>query len=130
MKIDNSENLYRSFTPHCIGGGFGQNGHIVLENCIFEGIGGDGTTYPAIEDNSIVAWHNGPNASQKSALFMSGCYFKNNGTFRTSSHGTATEKTTELISGNSFGNPIVIKPPESGKPVNVEVIAFNNEIRT
>lgn len=129
MKIDNSGNTQRSKFPRCIGGGFGQNAHIDIINCVFEGIGGNGTTNPAPDDNAIVDWHNGPNASQKSNLFMNGCYFKGNGTFAVSSNGTATEKSQIIVSGNSFGSALIVREPESGKPVNIEVVAFNNEVR-
>lgn len=130
MKIDNSQNPYRSQYPHCIGGGFGQNSHISIENCVFEGIGGNGSTNPAPADNAIVNWHNGPNASQKSDLFMSGCYFRNSGTFGASSHGNATEISTLLISGNSFGSPIIDRDQITAPAQrNIEIIAFNNEVR-
>ena len=138
MRINNSENpgYYngypndsRSKYPHCIGGGFGKNGHIVIEDCIFEGIGGNGTTYPAPDDTAIVSWHNGPNASQKSDLFMSGCYFKGVGSFRAMSNGTETRKSTLLISGNSFGSSISEGFSPGASIENMEIISFNNEVR-
>ena len=126
MDIDNSENPYTN-KPHCIGGGFGKSGHIDIENCVFTG---KGATNPAPDDNGIVSWHNGPNASQYSVLTMTGCYFTGTGTFRVMSNGAATEKSKLIISNNSFGSAIV-EGFESGASVdNMDVIAFNNEVRS
>lgn len=129
MTIDNSLNSERSKYPHCIGGGFGQNGDTVIENCIFKGIGGDGNTYPAPDDDSIVSYHNGPNASQYSRLSLTGCYFADTGTFRAMSNGTEATKSDLIVSNNSLGSAIIETFVSGANTPNMNVIAFNNEIR-
>ena len=129
MKIDNSGNPYRSKYPHCIGGGFGQDGHIVVQNCVFTGVGGDGTTNPAPDDDSIVSWHNGPNEHQLSHLTITGCYFNGTGSFRAMSNGTATEESIIMVCNNSLGSEITEGFVDGASVDNMKVIAFNNEIR-
>lgn len=129
MSMDNSQNSERSKYPHCIGGGFGQNGDTVIKDCIFEGVGGSGGVYPSPDDSSIVSYHNGPNATQYSKLVMTGCYFKGVGTFRSLSNGTEVRKSDLLLSNNSFGSAIVEGYTSGANTPNMNVIAFNNEIR-
>lgn len=130
MRIDNSNNPIRSMYPHCIGGGFGANSFITIEDCVFEGIGGSDSGTGTENNNAIVSWHNSPNASAFSKLAMTGCYFRGDGTFSAMCNGTSTEKSIVLLSGNSFGNA-PFKGYISGQSVdNMELLETVNAIRT
>ena len=130
MRIDNSNNPIRSMYPHCIGGGFGANSLITIENCVFEGIGGSDSGAGTENNNAIVSWHNSPNASAFSKLAMTGCYFMGDGTFRAMCNGTSTEKSIVLLSSNYFGSA-PFKGYVSGQSVdNMELLETVNAIRT
>lgn len=130
MRIDNSNNPIRSMYPHCIGGGFGANSLINIENCIFWGVGGADSGAGTDNNNAVVSWHNSPNSGAFSKLDIHGCYFRNNGTFRAMCNGTSSEKSIVLLSGNSFGNA-PFKGYISGQSVdNIELLETVNTIRT
>jgi hypothetical protein len=127
MYLDNSMNLnWHSY--QCIGGGLGTNGQIIIKDCIFESIILDPITY----GNAIVSYHNS-SSTYGDAKFngvISGCYFKNTGTFRLSWYGISQLISTFIVTNNSFGAPIEHRA-ETGSSLihNTEIIEFNNIVR-
>ena len=124
MYADNSESSWESH--QCIGGGFGSNIAIEVRNCVFESAGDDGT--------GIVTWHNNYAGGGRSTVVVENCYFKGpQATYNAyGSFGDATEISTVLISGCSFGKAPMIDDTAVGSSgvVNMQMIAWNNEIRS
>lgn len=128
FKLDNSGNNLRGMYPHCIGGGFGQNSIINIDGCIFEGIG-TAEASSEINRNAIVSWHNSPSVGAYSKLYIHGCYFKGDGTFRAMNNGPATIKSDLIVCNNSFGSAPYKGNIDSSAVDNMEMMTFNNEIR-
>ena len=121
MYLDNTENTAWG-GKQCIGGGFSKNGRIYVENCSFESIG-------ATPANPLVSWHNAEIADAQSTLVISGCYFKQ-GTIRITWYGTSTKISRVMVSNNSLMGSIIFRAETSAYDIqNVELLAWNNEIR-
>jgi hypothetical protein len=119
FKHDNSNNGSWG-AKQCIGGGFGGQTTVVIEDCYFESVGG-------VE---LVSYHSRYSGSGKGNLVMKGCYFADNGTFIGKWAGTSTDISVMTLSNNSFGQDIVVRADsESATVNNIEVIEFNNTVR-
>lgn len=120
LKIDNSASQlgFRA----CIGGGFGKQSTIIVEDCTFNSVGVSDTT-------KIVGWHNTDVTPARSELVITGCYFVT-GTCGVQYYGTTTEQSNALISNNSLKHA-PIKNAETGTSTvdNVVMCAWNNEVR-
>lgn len=124
MTKDNTENAIFN-NPSVLGGGLGNNGYIEIENCYFDGKANDKD-----ENRTIASYHGAHSADAKSCIYMNNCYFKDNTSFRLGYMGTSTKMTIAQISGCSFGYaPFVSAETDDAKIVNMEIIAWNNEIR-
>lgn len=132
-KTDRYENKYincRMFSQrnvnngfgHCIGGGLGLNGSILIDHCVFENAD--------LTFKTLVTYHNSPSSDAKSTITVKDSYFKGEGTFGTHWFGASTKITPSFVCGNSFGSLPYTKQENSDyNNVNVELIAWNNEIR-
>ena len=114
MKLDNANNPDWK-NPQCIGTGVA-NGVIEIENCRF---------------NNWITFHNnnGTSTNSKSNVYIKDCYFER-GSIIVGSYGNSTEISNFYISGNSLGGNIKNQDTESTALVNIELHAWNNEIRT
>ena len=113
----------------CIGGGCAKNHYVYIENCYFNS--------EAISELSpLVSYHNNGNSNISNAqsnIFISNCYFGENGTFRVTYHGTSTLLSKAYCNNNSLaGNPIIKHEvaTDTDKPENFELISYNNEVRS
>ena len=128
IKLDNSNNPVQNMSL-CIGGGLGHHADIHVKDCTFVSIGSgnDDGKIPA------VSWHNNTTGTiGQSRIIITGCYFKGkNNTFRAGYIGDTTDISECLVSNNNMGAAPYIKPELDGVPnVNMELISFNNFIRT
>lgn len=114
MKLDNTNNPDWK-NPQCIGTGIA-NGVIEIENCRF---------------NNYITFHNnnGTSTNSKSDVYIKDCYFER-GSIIVGSYGNSTEISNFYISGNSLGENIKNQDTESTALVNIELHAWNNEVRT
>ena len=122
--FDNSLNTAWS-ASQIIGGGLGKQGSILIENCVFY-------TYrtPFVVANAV-SYHNHAQADSKSIVVVKGCYFKENNGMRFSWYGTSTLITQILVSNNSMGRAIETRAEtQDSTTENINVIAWNNELRT
>lgn len=114
----------------CIGGGLGTDGYIEISGCVFE------NPYQYSADSQgrkvLVSYHTqNSSAPSRSQIEITGCYFKDAGTCRGTYINTNTDVTTMLVNNNSFGKEPFIGAETSGATVeNIEMIAWNNEIRS
>lgn len=121
---DNTENSILPFES-VIGGGLGSNGEIIINGCYF-----DGMRYGSDQSHKIiVSYHGTSNDYSKSNIFVSGCYFAGDSTFRLGYMGTSEKITYAYVSNNSFGYEPFASSETGEEIVNMEVIAWNNEIR-
>lgn len=128
MYFDNSENSNWSGN-NCIGGGLGRNGHIIIDGCYFESVRRAGQSDTSQNARGIVTYHNSAGTGVNK-IEIKNCYIANVGTVRVTWYGTSTEKTVAMISGCSFGSEIIFRAEDSSATIeNVELIAWNNEIR-
>lgn len=120
IKLDNSNNSYGY--PQCIGGGLGNAGEIIIENCYYESVHSDNS-------EAIVSYHNN-SGNGINRIVVTGCYFANKDTCRCSHLGSGTNVSTMIVSNCSMGaEPFVIYEQE-GAYENMRLIKWNNEIRS
>lgn len=122
IEMDNTNNPDWS-NSFCIGGGLGNNGEIIIEDCFFK---------TEDEKRYIVSYHNSPLITAKSRIFIKNCYFDKTGSLRFTYHGTS-EKITEIyVTGCSIGSSIFTgsEVPSSDITNNIKVIEWNNEVRS
>ena len=123
--FDNSGNTNWG-AKQCIGGGLGQTGEIEIIGCIFDSVLPSGTT-----NYGVVSYHNSNNANAKSNIYIRDCYFGDGQTVRASYYGEGTKMTKVVITGCSLGGtPQVLPETQDSATINVEILAYNNEIRT
>lgn len=121
ITLDNSANDIW-LNKQCIGGGLGFSGDIIIDGCYFKSVG---ITVPT----ALVSYHNTAKDKAKSLITIKNSYFSEFGTFRAGYAGVSTEITKIMLNNNSLGaNPI--KGSEGGNIDNMEIIAWNNEIRS
>lgn len=123
MYLDNRQNTaWRSNS--CIGGGFGKSGIINIISCEFE------TEDTGIAFNTPVSYHNSSVADAQSYVYLRDCYFKQDNTFRISYYGVSNKMSTAKVCGCSFGAQPFVSSEAGATNVNVELIEWNNEIRS
>ena len=121
MSLDNSERPSGGHTHRCIGGGLGVQGIIVVEDCYFDGAGDT--------DDVALAFHNDNySGDPQSSITFNRNYFYGTNTIEIASIGNQTVKTKCMITGNSLGSDIVYR--RIGSVDNMEIVAWNNEVRT
>lgn len=127
MKLDNSENTGTT-TCQCIGGGLGTNGHIIIIGGDYEGIN---TAHIPSSGYVPISYHNSW-GSGKSRIDISNVYI-HEGSIRLNWYGPSTDMTECYVTGCSFTHAIVSGPETQdsrSENENIEIIAWNNEIRT
>lgn len=115
------------YPSHCaLGGGLGQAGEVIIENCIFENLMNDGVYSYA------VAYHNsGENTGrERSRIVFTGNYVTGIDTVQFTDHGTTLYKTYCLVSNNNLGAEVRHRKTDPSVPDNMEVLEWNNYIRT
>ena len=113
ITFDNGDNS----SYFCIGGGFGQNGSVVIKDCYFN----------SVNKSIAVSYHNTGAASGRSNLVLSGCYFEGLCRPRFTYYGSSTDMTTILVTNCKFTGNIVTGPEIGTAQVNNVVIRdFNN----
>ena len=123
MYLDNSESSW--VAPQCIGGGLGNCGIIEIDGGYYEGTAAPGDNY-----YGEISYHNTSVANSISQIFIKNVYCKNN-TVRFGYYGASTMITKCFVNGCSFAvAPRVRAETESSQNVNMEMIAWGNEVRT
>lgn len=105
----------------CIGGGLGQHGDIVVEDCIFD-------TVTTSENKDSIAYHNSSSANAQSTLIIKNCYCKGDSTLQLAAFGDSTKKTQVIVANCSFGSPVEIY--DWSEKDNLEIYQINNVVRT
>lgn len=111
---------------NCIGGGLGINGEIEIRGCFFEG------NNLTIENSRLVYYHGNNEkgvTSAKCFLEIHDNYFSGMGTFGVIVYGDSEEITKVLISNNSVGTAITKNNGSYAPKDNIELVAWNNEVR-
>lgn len=117
MYIDNSMSSWNA--TQCIGGGLGDLGEIIIENCIFES--------EVDGEDPAVSYHNHWRAGSKSIITIKDCYFRQGG-INFANYGQQTEKTICKVSNNVMPfNPTVTKVQTSDTEM-IELLSWNNVI--
>lgn len=123
MKLDNTENTVWG-AHNCIGAGLGMYGELNIESCVFETVGSKDTT-------SSISIHNTSQPNSKSFISIRDNYLCGNNTIRLLYYGSSELKTKAIVCGNSVSRQIELKPNTSDSTIeNIELIAWNNEIRS
>lgn len=122
MKIINCDLKHKksSTNSQCIGAGFGVHVDWLIENTIFRN-----------EYNTpVLKVHNNESSVSHSKLVIKNCYVENKGYFQFNHYGASTKKSNILVSGCSFVNEPVVDYVSGSNKENIELIVFNNEIRS
>lgn len=108
----------------CIGGGVGENGYIEIRGCYLEG------------DTNVerLAYYHGNNNSAvtnaQARITVCDNYFANVGTFKLTNYGNSETITTAYLSNNSLGATPSVNSGSYAPYVNMNLVAWNNEIRS
>ena len=122
MSLDNSNNTNWQ-AAQCIGSGLGAYGNIEIDGCIFDSLYNNGV------NTETVSYHNTSTVSDaKSHISIKNSYILH-GTFAFHSYGATTENTEVEICGCSVEKEI-LETTYEGYHKNINVIKWNNEIRT
>jgi len=116
----------------CIGGGLGQDGHIIVEGCKFTGdVGTSGTSLVSYHNSNDGIYNSSASQNAQSFLEISGSYFANDGRVELINFGNSQKITEALVHGNTFGASIYHRDAPPYSPyINIEVVDWNNIIRT
>lgn len=109
MKLDNSQNTDWA-NPQEIGGGLGDDGYVIIEDCVF---------------HCWVTYHNNNDTgytSSKSKIVVKNNVFQN-GSFRIGSYGASTAQTVCIVTGNYWSQEPVLPSDNTG---NVVVYEWGN----
>lgn len=124
MHLDNSESLSSLNTRQCIGGGLGYHGFVEIKNSVFSCDGG----WNGVD---VVSYHNSSANTAKSKIVCKDNYCDGLSTFRFSAYGTqATYITTVLASNNNLGANISTRKESADAGDNVNVLQWNNVVRS
>ena len=125
MYVDNSESNLPTFPSQCIAGGLGKEGHIIIDGGRYE------NAVPHDTYGNAITFHNGDVAGAKSEIIVKNVYFAGNRAgVRFGCYGASTEVTKCYVSNCSMTvAPVVIDETGANGPVNMELIAWNNEVR-
>lgn len=123
--LDNSENTP---WPHVqvIGGGLGTNGYITIESCKFEAVGADNRALVTYHNNSDVN-----NVGARGRILFKDNYIAGRNRFIFNWYGNSDLVSQAICTGNSWGlEPASSAETPSSTHQNVEIIAWNNELRS
>lgn len=124
MKQDNSESTWDK-SRACIGGGLGQHGDVVVEDCVFDTVTSDANI-------DSLAYHGSSGDEAQNTLVIKNCYCKGNSTLQIASYGASTKKSKVIIANCSFGSPIeeLHWDTQNAPNYNMDILYINNEIRS
>ena len=105
----------------CIGGGMGQHGDIVVEDCIFK-------TVTSSANMDSLAYHNSSGANAQNSLVIKNCYCDGNSTIQLAAYGDSTAKTKVIVANCSVGSAMEIVD-WSGND-NFDIYQINNIVRS
>ena len=111
---------------NCIGGGLGIDGYVEIRGCHFEG---DATA----GNPRLVYYHANNELGETSArgfIEVHDNYFDGLGTFGVLVYGDSIEMSTAYVSNNSLGSALVKSEGSYAPNDNIEMIAWNNEVRS
>lgn len=120
MTLDNTNALTTDYY-HCIGGGLGKNGEIVIENCYFNSVKVDSN------NQSDVSYHgnwDNTRTDGHAKIFITNSYFEH--TLALSSPNTETQKKYVLFTGNSIKSDIILNSTTTDY---WDIKKWNNDIR-
>lgn len=128
MHIDNTQSQYANLYVQCIGGGLGKQ-------CRIDVIGGYYKSETADATRGAISYHNasgsGATADAKSEINVDGVYFDGNGSISFGYYGASTLITNCYVRNCSMSAaPNVHAETESSTVVNMQLKAWNNEIRS
>lgn len=102
-----------------VGCGFGVHSSYTFENCIFRSDG----------NYRVFRIHNASDADAQSNAYIKNCYVVGTGYMSFNNHGDSTAMSTIEVCGCSWINPAVVGTEPGAENVNMQMIAWNNEIR-
>lgn len=112
-----------NYYPQCVGGGFADNMKVEVCGCKFK-------TATGLTVKPALSYHNGSSSTAIGRVLINDNYFMDDNTISVQYYGNNTAKSDVIISNNSLGDEIRISHASgSTGPENMNVIAFNNEIR-
>jgi len=125
MYIDNRNSSQAAVYKACFGGGLGQEEYILIEGGYYKSETSDG------DHGATILWHAGDVAGAKSEIIIRDVYFDGAlANCRFGYYGVSTEITKCYVSNCSMTvAPVVIDETGSEPNVNMELIAWNNEVR-
>lgn len=110
---------------NCIGGGLGIDGYVEIRGCYFEG--------DATAGNPRLVYYHANNelgvTDAKGIMEIHDNYFDGLGTFGVNTYGDSEEMSTAYVSNNSLGSELLKIEGSYAPNDNIEMIAWNNEIR-
>lgn len=118
LKLDNTQNPVEHKST-IIGGGLTYDQHVEINDCNFNGANGYTT----------ISYHNHVLGNSRSTLVLKDNYFAEGNGFQAISTGTNPDHSLFLLSGNSFGHEITQDKLNASDEINVDVKAWNNEVR-
>lgn len=118
LKLDNTQNPVEHKST-IIGGGLTYDQHVEINDCNFNGANGYTT----------VSYHNHVLGNSRSTLVLKDNYFAEGNGFQAISTGANPDHSLFLLSGNSFGHEIAQDKLNENDTINVDVKAWNNEVR-
>ena len=122
MKYTNTSGL--KTYKQCIGGGLGQNCHIVIDGGIFESV-------PYSGDELPISYHNGDNANAESNIYIKDIYLVGNGRLRFGAYGPSTNVSKAIVCGCSMGDSILNQQEQTGGTATLfELTEWNNIVRS
>lgn len=128
MHLDNTTSQYISTYKSCIGGGLGKDCRIDIQGGYYKS-----ETADAIK--GAISYHNavgtGATANARSEINVDGVYFDGGGTITFGYYGVSTLMTKCFVRNCSMGiAPNVHAESETYSTINMELYAWNNEIRS
>lgn len=125
MSMDNSQSPYLGNFTQCIGGGLGKE-------CTIEVDGGVYHTASDVTRIGTISFHNAYNQGAKSTITIKNVYFRGEASgVRFGWFGASTEVTPCVVTNCSAAYaPIMRAENDTAVNVNMELIAWNNEVRS
>ena len=126
MYVDNTGSNLPSFPSQCIAGGLGKEGVIIIDGGHYE------IAVPHDTYGNTITFHNGGVTGAKSEIIIRNVYFEGiRAGVKLGYYGSSTDITKCFVSNCSMTiAPAVMDEVGAGGPVNMELIEWNNDIRT
>lgn len=124
MSMDNSQSPYLGNFTQCIGGGLGKECTIDVEGGVYH-------TASDVARIGTISFHNAYNEGAKSKITIKNVYFRGEASgVRFGWYGASTEVTPCIVTNCSAAYaPIMKAENETAVNANMELIAWNNEVR-